>query len=130
MRSSLVKRLLIFLVIATGLLVVGYGIHDAFNNSLHVTVPYSLISIYLFFYAASIVVYGLSEGVNLIDPNKTGYAFLAMTMMKFGFFIVIFYQTTLAKDELSKGDKLGIIVPLFLFIFLESAAVFRFLNKQ
>lgn len=130
MRSSFVKRLLIFLVIATGLLVAGYGIHDAINNSLHAAVPYSLISIYLFFYVASIVVYGLSEGVNLMDPTKTGYAFLAMTMMKLGFFILLFYQETLAQEMLSKGEKLGIITPLFLFVFLESAAVFRFLNKQ
>lgn len=130
MHSSFVKRQFVFLSVATALLLGSYAAHTALINSLDVQIAYSLFSIYLFFYFASIIIYGLSEGVNLIDPNKTGYAFLAMTMMKLGFFILIFYQETLATDELSKGDKLGIIVPLFLFISLESAAVFRFLNKQ
>jgi len=130
MRSRFLKRQLIFILIATVVLAAGFAVHNRINASIGTALAYDIFSVYLFFYSASIVIYGLSEGVNLLDPNKTGYAFLALTMMKLGFFILIFYQETLAKDELTKGDKLGIIIPLFLFIFVESAAVFRFLNKQ
>jgi hypothetical protein len=55
--------------------------------------------------------------------DKVGYAFLVGIFLKLGFFTVLFLSKGILDKPLSTTDRLGLILPLFLFLILEVTAV-------
>jgi hypothetical protein len=85
----------------------------------------SVLMIYLFFalFAAFI-----TTGIELfykVIPDKIGYMFLIGTFIKLGFFTVLFLGKGLLDKPLSMTEKLGILIPLFLFLSLEVFVIMK-----
>jgi len=130
MQAKEIKQILVFSLISVFFLLAGFFTHQYVLQSTETVVNYSLFAVYLFFALSAIFIFSIVLFVSTIVPDKTGLAFLALIMVKLGFFLLLFYKTTLGTEGIAMAGKVGIIVPLFLFMILESAAVFRFLNKQ
>ncbi|WP_299676154.1 DUF6168 family protein [uncultured Tenacibaculum sp.] len=124
----MIKRILLFAVALVLLFVLSY-----FTNSYLVkelTISFSLLQVYLFHVIAAFVVYAIVEFVASILPNQAGYAYLASIFIKIGLFVLIFNASVFAKENLSRPERVSLVVPLFLFLITEAVAISKLLNKK
>ena len=123
----MLKRIGIVSLLMIVLFFVAYYTHAALNTEL---LSFSLFHVYLFHVIAVVIVYGVIEFVAENLPSQAGYAYLMFMLFKIGLFILIFQESVLAKEALSKADKIGLVVPLFLFLMVEAVAVGKLLNSK
>ena len=124
----MIKRVILYLVLSLGIFFVIYLLHNFLLKN-EIT-SYSLIDVYLFHLLASILVYLVIEQVAEYVPAQAGYAYLAAMFLKLGFFLLLFKSTLFSEVELLKIDRISLVIPLFLFLTIEAAAVFRLLNSK
>ncbi|MFK7899328.1 MAG: DUF6168 family protein [Cyclobacteriaceae bacterium] len=121
----MIKRTLIYSLVATAILLVAYSLHIyLLNNS---KIPFSLLSTYLFHAISSVIVYVIIEFVYARLPNQAGYAYLATVFLKAGFFVFIFRQLMSSLDVLPISQRAALIIPMFLFLILEAIFLARLL---
>ncbi|ALJ05559.1 hypothetical protein APS56_10685 [Pseudalgibacter alginicilyticus] len=123
----MIKRILFVVAIFLLLFLISYNLHNYFLNS---TPSYSLLDVYLFHVIAAIIVYVIVELVFSVLPNQTGYAYLALIFLKIGLFVLIFQNSIFSNDNLTQLERIGLIVPLFLFLISEAVSVSKLLVKQ
>ncbi|WP_442264716.1 DUF6168 family protein [Tenacibaculum sp. ZS6-P6] len=124
----MIKRILLFAVVLVLLFLLSY-----FTNSYLVkelTISFSLLQVYLFHVIAAFVVYAIVEFVASILPNQAGYAYLASIFIKIGLFVLIFNGSVFAKENLSRPERVSLVVPLFLFLITEAITISKLLNKK
>lgn len=124
----MIKRILLFLLALVLLFIVSY-----FLNSYLVieeNFSFSLLSVYLFHTIAALIVYAVVEFVADKMPNQAGYAYLASIFIKIGFFVLIFNTTVFANPNLTKPERISLVVPLFLFLITEAVVVSKLLNSK
>lgn len=117
------KRIIKFNLIAISLFVLLFSVHNYLIEAFETKVAFSLISIYLFFGIASIVIITGLELLFKYLPSSTGYAFLVSVFLKMGLFILLFFAGSLSEVALNKVDKISILIPLFSFMTLETLVV-------
>ena len=91
--------------------------------------PFSLFSIYLFFGICSLLLITGIEFLFDVNPTSAAYAFLVGIFLKMGLFMLIFFAKGLAEHPLNFTEKIGILLPLFTFLGIESAAIITRLRK-
>ncbi|TDQ28560.1 DUF6168 family protein [Tenacibaculum caenipelagi] len=126
----MIKRILYFLTAIILLFTVSYFPHDYIVNSKEIHLSFSLISIYLFHVVAAIIVYSIVEFVAEKLPNQAGYAYLASIFLKIGLFVLIFQASVFVNEQLSKPERISLVIPLFLFLIVEAIAVSKLLNNK
>jgi len=63
-------------------------------------------------------------------PNNAGYGFLVGMFVKMGLFMMMFYSKMLELKTILLVDKMFILIPLFLFLFLETLVVSNLLMQK
>lgn len=124
----MIKRILIFTVTLILLFLLSYFTNAYLVKEL--TFSFSLLQVYLFHVIAAFIVYGIVEFVASILPNQAGYAYLASIFIKIGLFVLIFNGSVFAKENLSRPERLSLVVPLFLFLITEAVAISKLLNTK
>ena len=126
----MIKRILGYLVIACLAFAIAFFIHDYSLNMKNLYLSYSLLSVYLFNFIASVIIYTSIEVLAEKLPSQAGYGFLACVFLKIGFFVVLFQDTVFSEVRLELYQRLSLIVPFFLFIIIESIAIAKLLNSK
>ena len=126
----MIKRILFFLIAVLLLFVISFFSHDFILQSKEISVSFSLIGVYSFHVISAIVVYSIVELVAEKIPNQAGYAYLASIFLKIGFFVLIFQASIFANEELTKPERISLVIPLFLFLITEAIAVSKLLNNK
>ena len=126
-KSSLVKRLLVFNAIIVVVAVLMSTLQSSFFSW---NLPFSEVSLYLFFGISSIIIVSGLELLYTIMPNNAGYGFLVGMFIKMGLFMMIFYSKMLALKTILLIDKMFILIPLFVFLFLETLVVSNLLMQK
>ncbi len=126
-KSSLVKRVLVFngIIVATAVLMT--VLQSVFFNW---NLPFSEFSLYVFFGISSIFIVTGIELLYTVMPNNAGYGFLVGMFVKMGLFMMIFYSKMLEIKNIHFSDKIFILVPLFVFLFLETLVVINLLMQK
>lgn len=126
-KSSLVKRLLVFngIIIAVAVLMALLQFSFFYWN-----LPFSVVSLYVFFCISSVFIVTGIELLYTIMPNNAGYGFLVGMFVKMGLFMMIFYSKMLLLKNIYFADKIFILVPLFVFLFLETLVVTNLLMQK
>lgn len=122
-KNNTLKRILLFNGIALVSLVLFYKLHISLFNDSSWKLNFSLLSVYLFFSIASLVIISVIEILFDITPANAGYIFLVGIFIKMGLFILIFYSKGLADAKMNVIEKLSIFAPLFLFLLIETLAI-------
>ena len=122
------KRILSYLILLLIAFMVAFFVHSSVVDSN--AYPYSLLNIYLFHVIASALIYLAVEVVFLKLPNQAGYLYLASIFLKIGFFVLLFKDSVMLNDLLTKSAKVSLIVPLFLFLIIEAFGVSKVLNSK
>jgi hypothetical protein len=126
----MIKRILKFIIANILVFVVSYFVHDYVVNSNAVALSFSLFSVYLFHVVAAFIVCALVEMVADKLPNQAGYAYLASVFVKMGIFVLVFKDTILSNDQLSKPERFSLIIPLFIFLIIEAVAISNLLKHK
>lgn len=126
-KSSLVKRLLVFNTIIVVVAVFMSTLQSSFFSW---NLPFSEVSLYVFFAISSIVIVSGIELLYTIMPNNAGYGFLVGMFIKMGLFMMIFYSKMLELKTILLIDKIFILIPLFVFLFLETLVVSNLLMQK
>lgn len=126
----MIKRILFFLIAVLLLFVISFFSHNFILQSKEISVSFSLIGVYAFHVISAIVVYSIVELVAEKIPNQAGYAYLASIFLKIGFFVLIFQASIFANEELTKPERISLVIPLFLFLITEAIAVSKLLNNK
>ncbi len=123
----MIKRIIIATVGILLLLAVSYGIH---SNVITQIVSFSLLNVYVFFALSAILVYAVVELVFNYLPNQAGYAYLMLMFLKIGAFVLLFQADIFSEVDLSRADRISLVVPLFLFLMAEALAVVNLLKNK
>lgn len=123
----MIKRILVVTFILFLLFLTGYNIQNYLTTE---PLSFSLLYIYVFHLVAAIIVYGTVEIVAEKLPNQAGYAYLTLMFFKIGAFVLIFQSSVFANNNLTQVERVGLVIPLFLFLITEAIAVSKLLNSK
>ena len=123
------KRIIFFSIITFVTFIIGYFSNSYILNINNLSIDFSLLSMYAFNSIACLIVYILIEITSTYLPNETGYAYLALSIIKIGIFILVFQNIIFSEIELTKVQKSSIIIPFLLFLVLETIGVSKLLNN-
>ena len=126
----MIKRILYFITAVVILFAVSYTSHNYFLSTRNIVLPFSLFFVYLFHVIATALVYVILELIASKLPNEAGYGYLALMLLKIGFFVLIFQDSVFAGDELAKSQRVSLVIPLFIFLITEAIAVSKLLNSK
>lgn len=121
------KRILYFVIAIAILFALTYSLHNNLNTS---NLSYVLLKIYSFHAIAALIVYVAIEILATKLPNQAGYGYLMMMFFKLGIFLLIFQESVFEKEILTMPERIGLVVPLFLFLIAEAVAVGKLLNSK
>jgi len=125
----MIKRIVYFITAIIILFLLSYSLHQYIIQNKEITVSYSLLSIYLFHVISAIIVYLIVELVAEYLVSQAGYAYLACIFLKLGFFVLVFNNPVFTED-LSKPERISLVIPLFLFLISEAIATAKLLNSK
>ncbi len=126
-KSSLVKRLLVFNGVIVAVAIVMCFIQSILFDW---NLPFTEVSLYVFFGISSVVIVTGIELLFTVMPNNAGYGFLVGMFVKMGLFMMIFYSKMLELKTILLIDKMFILIPLFVFLFLETLVVSNLLMQK
>jgi hypothetical protein len=89
---------------------------------------YSTLNIYTFHFFATLLVFLFILFVDKTFPDKTGFAFMACSLLKMMAAIVFLFPLIQNKASVL-NDVLAFFIPYFLFLFLETFFALKILNK-
>ena len=125
----MIRRILVNNIIALITGVVLYFIHTLIISSFQLKLSFSLISIYLFFTIAAIIIISGLELLFEYLASTAGYAFLVSVFLKMGIFVLLFFAGGMAEKSLTMIDKFSILIPLFIFMGIETSVVIKRLKS-
>lgn len=91
---------------------------------------YSTWSIYVFHFIVTVLSYAFLIFVNKTFADKTGFAFMGLSLIKM-MAAIVFLIPLLQSDLKSKiPDVSAFFIPYFLYLFFETFFAIRLINKQ
>ncbi|CAM1369841.1 ATP synthase protein I2 [Tenacibaculum sediminilitoris] len=126
----MIKRILFFTAAILLLFAVSFFLHNYMLASKETHLSFSLLRVYTFHVTSAIIVYSIVELVAEKLPNQAGYAYLASIFLKIGFFVLLFKASVFVNEELTKLERISLVIPLFLFLITEAIAVSKLLNSK
>ena len=89
---------------------------------------FATIASLIFQYNTIIIISGLELLFEYL-ASTAGYAFLVSVFLKMGIFVLLFFAGGIAEKSLSMIDKISILVPLFVFMTIETSVVIKRLKS-
>ena len=128
----MIKHVLIYILIFSGLYLIGSNLHLKYIIYKDVSMPFSLEKVYAFhaFFSAIICVnFKLLSTVNKF-LDQLGFIYLASLVLKIVTFSIIFYQPIFKEENLSQIARISLFIPTIIFLLTEAIFVAKILNKN
>ena len=124
------KNLITYILVFASVGVLSYLLHNNFIEEKNISLPFSLKKVYLFFVFFSLVICYLFKIGSVINKIKEqlGFIYLGTIIFKITVFAVIFYKSVFEVD-LSNAQRIALIIPMAIFLFIEVFFVAKILNK-
>ncbi|WP_417195723.1 DUF6168 family protein [Bizionia sp.] len=123
----MIKRIVFVIILVLAVFGLSYGIH---SSLLHSDLSFSLFNVYIFHVISVVIIYIMVEIVAENLPNQAGYSYLMLMFFKIGAFVLIFQSSVFKNDALTQNDRIALVIPLFLFLMIEAAAIAKLLNSK
>src|SRR5690606_31186349 len=100
------------------------------KNTIHLR--FAIQPIYLFFVLTSLAISLTFLVLNSIQKTREqlGFLYLGTMFLKIMLFVFVFYNSIIKIPSLSKTESLNVLIPLFIFLFLEGYFVVRLLQQN
>lgn len=127
MIKKAVFSMLTFLLVGGG----AYMLHNNYLVNNHLSIPFNLQDVYLFFAIFSMVLCLLFLFGSVINKVKEqlGFVYLATILLKILFFSGLFYNQVFVVD-LSVFQRLTLLIPMGLLLIIEVIFVAQILKKN
>jgi len=124
----MVKRIVLSFLMATALCLVAFFLHLTFieKSALH----YSLKSVYIFNLTASFIIYLLVELLHAKGSSQAGLFYLVLIPIKLFLFFLFFKEDLFTEDGMNPTERIGLVVPMLLFLLFEIISTASILNKD
>ena len=124
------KNLITYILVFASVGVLSYLLHNNFIEEKNISLPFSLKKVCLFFVFFSLVICSLFKIGSVINKIKEqlGFIYLGTIIFKITVFAVIFYKSVFEVD-LSNAQRIALIIPMAIFLFIEVFFVAKILNK-
>jgi len=124
----MIKRIILFTLIGLLLCILSCYSHLMLlqNNML----SYSLQHVYLFHLVTSLSIYWLTECIYAYISKQAGFFYLLSMPLKAVLFLFIFKETIFSAEEMNFAERVGLVVPMLLFLLFEIISVSSVLNKD
>jgi len=128
----MIKQIVLYFISFLSLFLVIFFIHDFILNNSKIYLPFSLFQMYSFHFSASFIIASvfllLSKSIKW--ASQLGYIYMFTFFTKIMFFVLIFKNSILGDKNLTKLEGLNLLIPVFLFLFLEVYFIAKILNKK
>ncbi len=126
MIKSVSKYISVFIIITA----ISYLIQSKVVDYNQTSLQFNLLHVYLFFSVISLLICVLIKVLSTINAFKTyiGFVYLFTVFFKIMVFAAIFYGTDFNTIEWLRIEKLHLIIPMFIFLFLEVGVIAKILN--
>jgi len=122
------KRIVLSAIISTALCLAAFSLHSISieKSDLH----YSLKSIYLFNLTASFIIYLLVELIHARNSSQAGLFYLLSIPIKAFLFLLLFKEDLITENSMNFTERIGLVVPMLLFLLFEIISTATVLNKN
>jgi len=127
------KKILHYILLCGLVLAAGYATHNFILNHFSIVHPFNLWSIYLFQGIATFILCASFEVISQKSQqlkDQLGFLYLAAMAIKVGLFCIFFQEILFSSLVLSKTDSASLLIPIFLFLFLEVMIIVKILNRN
>lgn len=124
----MIKRIILFTVVSSVMLGLSLFLHKLSIDEAQIS--FNLSSIYLYYFCCSICIYVSIEFLADKMVDTVGYAFLTGIFLKLGLFMLIFKREVFELESYTMTEKGVLIIPLLLFLLLETSFVVVKLKKN
>ncbi len=127
------KKIFHYAILCGLVLIIGYAIHHFILVFLEIQHPFALWQIYLF---QGLATFALCASFEVISrksksySDQLGFLYLAAMALKIGIFSILFSGILFSSVVLSRTDSLSLLIPIFLFLFLEVLIIMKILNRN
>src|SRR5690554_6690153 len=127
------KRIFQYTIFCFLVLILGYGLHYFILIQFQIEHPFTLWKIYLFQCLATFALCASFEIIVQKSKNyrdQLGFLYLAAMVLKVAIFSLFFSDILFSSLVLTKTDSLSLLIPIFLFLFLEVMIIVKILNRN
>ncbi|WP_396597649.1 DUF6168 family protein [Dokdonia sp. R86516] len=128
----MIKKILLYVAVAVATFFISYSLHNYILISIDNTPPYNLRDVYIFHLSLSLFIVLLFELIIYFlkeFKDQIGFLYLGSIVLKMMLFFVIFRELLSTSLQLSKTDKLSLLIPIAIFIIYEVMIVVKMLNR-
>ncbi|WP_366841640.1 DUF6168 family protein [Lacinutrix sp.] len=128
----MIKKITAYLLSFIVLLGIAFSLHSYILYSSEIELKFSLLNIYVFHCVVSFLI---STVIVLLSNSERwsaqlGFIYIFTLINKFMFFGITFKSILFQTEKLTKIESLNLLIPLFLFLFLEVYFIVKVLNKK
>lgn len=128
----MIKSFITYLIAFSLLFLVSYNLHQYALDKNTIDLRFEIITIYIFFALISFII---CQGFFILSSVKKtqeqlGFLYLGTMFLKITLFVLTFYNSIIKIPSLSKTESLNILIPLFIFLFLEVYFIVRLLQQN
>ena len=127
------KRIFQYAILCGLVLIIGYTIHHFILDFLQIEHPFALWQIYLFQCLATLALCASFEVIAQKSKkykDQLGFLYLGAMVLKIALFSIFFSSILFSSLVLSRTDSLSLLIPIFLFLFLEVVIIMKILNRN
>lgn len=127
LNDPMYKTLLYFVVFALALFGAHYYVAETYFPG---KFYYEVWHIYAFLFSGTFIVLLLLKLVHKSLPDKTGFAFMGLCLLKVMASVVFFVPLIQADVAAPEPDVISFFIPYFLFLTFEAVSAVRFINAS
>ncbi|MDO6595914.1 DUF6168 family protein [Oceanihabitans sp. 2_MG-2023] len=128
----MIKKIVFYSIGFTMLFAISYAIHLSSLKDLNLILSVPLFSVYLFHFIISLLICigfaVLSESSKW--DQQLGFVYMFTFITKLMLFAILFKNTVFKAGGLSKIEAFNLLIPVFLFLFLEVYFIAKILSKK
>lgn len=128
----MIKSIVVYSISFTVLFFVSLLLHQYIIDYQETNIRFQLKPVYIFFVLASFLICILFKAFTLFEKTKEqlGFLYLFTLFVKIIIFSILFYNSIVGLQDITKIESLNLLIPLFVFLALEVVFVSRLLNQK
>ena len=130
--KKVLKQLLRIILVSLFLFISTYLLHSQIENLQATPYSFDLFKVYIFHLSYTLILCASFELVLFFSPpfkEQLGFIYLASVVLKIFLFFIFFSEVLLQSALFTKGDKIALLIPLFIFTFFEVMVTVKMLSR-
>tara|TARA_R110002012_G_scaffold283090_2_gene473134 strand:- start:81765 stop:82163 length:399 start_codon:yes stop_codon:yes gene_type:complete len=129
---TVIKKIVLYVISFLILFAISYSIHTRILDTMDIYLRVPLFSIYLFHLIISLLICIGFVVLATTDKwsHQLGFVYLFTFITKLLLFAIFFKNSIFEMESLTKTESFNLLIPVFLFLFLEVYFISRIISKK